>query len=336
MAGIAIIGYGYWGPNLVRNFSTVAGSKVEWVVDLRAERLEIIKKQYPGIRTTPDFDEALNDPAVTAVVIATPVQHHYRLAKKALEHGKHVLIEKPMTQSSAEADDLIAISKEKGLVLMVDHTFLYTGAVRKIKDLITSGEIGDIQYFDSTRINLGLFQPDINVLWDLAPHDISILFYLIPDRPVSVSATGISHTPNGLENVAYLTVNYNTSHIAHFSCSWSSPVKIRKILIGGTKKMIVFDDVEPSEKVKIYDTGYTVKTDEDKRKLLIDYRAGDIYVPKLEQREALAGMAADFISAIEKGTTPVSDWKVGLEVVKVLEAAQESIKNKGKEVLIKY
>jgi len=314
----------------------VAGSKVEWVVDLRAERLEIIKKQYPGIRTTPDFDEALNDPAVTAVVIATPVQHHYRLAKKALEHGKHVLIEKPMTQSSAEADDLIAISKEKGLVLMVDHTFLYTGAVRKIKDLITSGEIGDIQYFDSTRINLGLFQPDINVLWDLAPHDISILFYLIPDRPVSVSATGISHTPNGLENVAYLTVNYNTSHIAHFSCSWSSPVKIRKILIGGTKKMIVFDDVEPSEKVKIYDTGYTVKTDEDKRKLLIDYRAGDIYVPKLEQREALAGMAADFISAIEKGTTPVSDWKVGLEVVKVLEAAQESIKNKGKEVLIKY
>jgi predicted dehydrogenase len=336
MAGIAIIGYGYWGPNLVRNFSAVAGSKVEWVVDLRTERLEVIKKQYPNIRTTANINEALNDPAVNAVVIATPVQYHYAMAKLALEHGKHVLIEKPMTQSSAEGEELIGLSKQKGLVLMVDHTFLYTGAVRKIKDLIDSGEIGEIQYFDSTRINLGLFQPDINVLWDLAPHDISILFYLISTRPVSVSATGISHTPNELENVAYLTVNYDSTHIAHFSCSWSSPVKIRKILIGGSKKMIVFDDVEPSEKVKIYDTGYTVKSDEDKRRLLVDYRAGDIYVPKLEQREALAGMASDFISAMEKGTTPVSDWRVGLEVVKVLEAAQESIKNKGKEVLIKF
>ncbi len=336
MAGIAIIGYGYWGPNLVRNFSGVSNSKVEWVIDLRTERLEIIKKQYPNIKTSASIDDALNDPAVTAVVVATPVQYHYALAKKALEKGKHVLIEKPMTQSSAEAEELVAISKEKGLVLMVDHTFLYTGAVRKIKDLIDSGEIGNIQYFDSTRINLGLFQPDINVLWDLAPHDISILFFLIKDRPVSVSATGISHTPNGLENVAYLTVNYDTGHIAHFSCSWSSPVKIRKILIGGTKKMIVFDDVEPSEKVKVYDTGYSVSTDEDKRKLLVDYRAGDIYVPKLEQREALAGMASDFVSAIEKGTTPVSGWQVGLEVVRVLEAAQESIKNKGKEVTIKF
>jgi predicted dehydrogenase len=336
MAGIAIVGYGYWGPNLLRNFSAVPGCKVEWVVDLRPERLEIIKKQYPSVRVTANISDALNDPAVTAVVIATPVQYHYSMAKMALEHGKNVLIEKPMTQSSAEAEELIAISKQKGLVLMVDHTFLYTGAVRKIKDLIASGEIGDIQYFDSTRINLGLFQPDINVLWDLAPHDISILFYLIKSRPISVSATGISHTPNELENVAYLTVNYDSTHIAHFSCSWSSPVKIRKILIGGTKKMIVFDDVEPSEKVKVYDTGYTVKSDEDRRRLLVDYRAGDIYVPKLEQREALYGMAADFISAIEKGTTPVSDWKVGLEVVKVLEAAQESIKNKGREILIKF
>jgi predicted dehydrogenase len=336
MAGIAIIGYGYWGPNLVRNFSAVPGSKVEWVIDLRTERLDIIKKQYPNIRTSSNYDDALNDPNVSAIVIATPVQYHYPMAKKALEHGKHVLIEKPMTQSSAEAEDLVALSKKKGVVLMVDHTFLYTGAVRKIKDLITSGEIGDIQYFDSTRINLGLLQQDINVLWDLAPHDISILFYLIGDRPVSVNATGVSHTPNGLENVAYLTVNYKTSHIAHFSCSWSSPVKIRKVIIGGTKKMIVFDDVEPSEKVKVYDTGYSVKTDEEKRSLLIDYRAGDIYVPKLEQKEALFGMAADFISAIEKGTQPISGWKVGLEVVKVLEAAQESIKNNGKEINIKF
>src|ERR1700744_1584057 len=187
MVGIAIIGYGYWGPNLVRNFSSVSNSKVEWVIDLRTERLDVIKKQYPNVKTSASFDDALNDPAVTAVVVATPVQYHYALAKKALEKGKHVLIEKPMTQSSAEAEELVAMSKEKGLVLMVDHTFLYTGAVRKIKDLIDSGEIGDIQYFDSTRINLGLFQPDINVSWDLAPHDISILFFLIKDRPVSVN-----------------------------------------------------------------------------------------------------------------------------------------------------
>lgn len=336
MTGVAIIGYGYWGPNLVRNFSMVKDSYVKWVVDFRIERLNLVSKLYPTIHTSSNLDDVLNDNDVSAVIIATPVQFHFDIAKKALEKGKHVLIEKPMTSTSAEAEELVAISKRMGLVLMVDHTFLYTGAVRKMKDLIDSGEIGEIQYFDSTRINLGLFQQDINVLWDLAPHDISILFYLMPGKPVSVSATGISHTPNGLENIAYLTVNYDATHIAHFSCSWSSPVKIRKMLIGGTKKMIVFDDVEPSEKVKIYDTGFSVKNDEDKHKLLIDYRAGDIYVPKLEQKEALAGMAEDFISAIKLGTQPVSDWRVGLDVVKVLEAAQMSIKNYGQVVPVKF
>lgn len=332
MTNIAIVGYGYWGPNLVRNFNAIDGCTVKWVADLRAERLSTLSRSYPGIRTTGNLDDLYNDPELHAIVVATPVHTHYPIAKRALELGKHVLLEKPMTQSVAEAEALVALSKEKGLTLMVDHTFLYTGAVQKIKELIDSGELGAIEYFDSTRINLGLFQQDINVLWDLAPHDISILFHLIDERPVSVCATGVSHTPNGLENIAYLTVNYASRRIAHFSCSWTSPVKIRKILIGGSKKMAIFDDVEPTEKVKVYDTGYDVTSDEEKRKLLIDYRTGDIFVPKLAQKEALSGMARDFVSAVQTGSRPLSDWQIGLEVVQVLEAAQESIRNNGKEV----
>lgn len=332
MINVAIIGYGYWGPNLVRNFNGIEGCKVKWVSDLREERLIAINRTYPNILTTNNVDDIFNDDELHAVIIATPVHTHYPLAKKAFEHNKHVLLEKPMTQSVEEAEGLIALSKEKGLVLMVDHTFLYTGAVRKIKNLIGKNELGDIEYFDSTRINLGLFQQDVNVLWDLAPHDISILFHLIKERPVSVCATGISHTPNGLEHIAYLTVNYASQRIAHFSCSWTSPVKVRKILIGGSKKMVMFDDVEPTEKVKVYDTGYELTNDEEKRKLLIDYRVGDIYVPKLEQAEALSGMAKDFIDSIMTGKTPISDYMIGLEVVQILEAAQESIRNMGKEV----
>ena len=335
MVNVAIIGYGYWGPNLVRNFNAVPDCKVKWVSDLRQPRLDLIAKTYPDIQTTTDVAAIFNDAEVDAVIVATPVHQHYPLALKALEAGKHVLIEKPMTQSVEEAEALGALSEKKGLVLMVDHTFLYTGAVQKIKDLIENGEIGDIEYFDSTRINLGLFQQDVNVLWDLAPHDISILFHLIKERPISVCATGVSHTPNGIENIAYLTVNYTSRKIAHFSCSWTSPVKIRTILIGGSEKMILFDDVEPSEKVKVYDTGYNVSSDEEKRNLLIDYRTGDIFVPKLAQKEALFGMASDFIQAINGGTMPLSDWQLGKDVVSLLEAAQESIRNKGKEVILK-
>jgi predicted dehydrogenase len=334
MINVAIIGYGYWGPNLVRNFNSVEGCSVKWVSDLRDERLTTVKKLYSNIQTTSDIDELLNDAEVDAVIIATPVHTHFSMAKKALEKGKNVLLEKPMTQSAEEAKELIALSRQKGLVLMVDHTFLYTGAVNKIKSLISNGELGEIEYFDSTRINLGLFQPDVNVLWDLAPHDISILFHLIQERPISVCATGVSHTPNGIENIAYLTVNYASKKIAHFSCSWASPVKIRKILIGGSKKMVVFDDVEPTEKVKIYDTGYNVTNDDDKRNLLVDYRTGDIFVPKLAQKEALSGMAKDFIHSIQTGEKPLSDCIIGLEVVQILEAAQNSIRNNGKEVML--
>lgn len=334
MINVAIIGYGYWGPNLVRNFNAVEGCKVKWVSDLRKPRLDLIAKQYPDIQTTEHAEDIFLDPEVGAVIIATPVQTHYPLALKALQAGKHVLLEKPMTPSVAEAEELGALAEAKGLVLMVDHTFLYTGAVQKIRELIDSKEIGDIEYFDSTRINLGLFQQDVNVLWDLAPHDISILFHLVEERPVSVCATGVSHTPNGIENIAYLTVNYGSAKIAHFNCSWTSPVKLRTILIGGSKKMVLFDDVEPSEKVKVYDTGYNVSNDEDKRRLLIDYRTGDIFTPKLAQKEALFGMATDFVQAIKTGSVPLSNWRLGKDVVALLEAAQESIKNKGREVKV--
>jgi len=333
MIKLGIIGYGYWGPNLVRNFNGNKNFRVIKVADTRHERLELIKKQYPGIISVPDSEDIFNDHEIDAVAIATPVFAHHKLAKKALLSGKHVLLEKPMTSSSQEAEELINISLSKNLSLMVDHTFLYTGAVQKIKQLIDQETIGKIKYLDSTRINLGLFQPDINVLWDLAPHDISILTHLVNEKPYSLNASGVSHTNNDLENIAFLTVNFESGFIAHFNCSWTSPVKIRLMLIGGDKKMIVFNDVEPTEKIKIYDTGYSVKTDEDKQKLLVDYRTGDIFIPKTPSTEALALMAEDFAQSILKNKVPVADYKSGLSVIKILEASNESLRNHGKEII---
>ena len=331
---IAIIGYGYWGPNLLRNFSQVNNCKVKKVSDFRSDRLVIVSKTYPGIKVSTDPDDILLSKEIDAVVIATPVFTHFSLAKKALENGKHVLLEKPMTSTIKEAEELMNLAKQKGLLLMVDHTFLYTGAVMKMKQLINEKTIGEIQYFDSSRINLGLFQIDVNVLWDLAPHDISILLHLINKIPYSVNATGISHTKNGIENVAYLTINYSENFIAHFSCSWTSPVKLRTMLIGGDKKMLVFNDLEPSEKIRIYDTGYNYKTDEEKNRLMVDYRTGDVYIPKLESKEALFGMASDFINSIINKTEPLSNAQLGLDVIQILEASQQSIKNKGKEIIL--
>lgn len=334
---IAIIGYGYWGPNLLRNFSQRADCRVTLVADVRRERLQAVKRNYPHICAVESPDDVLKDNTVDAVCIATPVYTHFELAKKALKNGKHVLVEKPMTSTVAEAEKLIALAQKQKKVLLVDHTFLYTGAVKKIKEIIDGKGIGGISYFDSTRINLGLFQPDINVLWDLAPHDISILNFLVKEKPVSLNATGISHTHNGLENIAYLTLHYQNNFIAHFNCSWTSPVKIRKILIGGSEKMILFDDVEPTEKVKVYDTTYNIKppSDESKRQLLVDYRTGDIFIPKLDKTEALEGVVNDFVLAVTKKKKPVSDMHDGLEVVKILEAAQHSIKHNGKEVKLR-
>lgn len=333
---VGIIGFGYWGTNLVRNFANLPGANLKTVVDKRPERAKFLITLCRTAVFSTNPDDIINDPDIDAVVIATPVFTHFDLAFKSLNNGKHVLVEKPMASNISEALKLVELAAIKGKVLMIDHTYLYTGAVQKMKKLIDEGHIGNITYFDSTRINLGLFQPDVNVLWDLATHDISILNFLIRENPVSVQATGISHTNNGIENIAYLTINYGTGFMAHFNCSWSSPVKIRMMLIGGDKKMIVFNDLEPTEKVKVYDTGYNHKTDEDKKNILVDYRAGDIYIPKLDTREALTVMAVDFRDAVLNGTQPVSNDASGLKVLKILEASQQSIKNKGMEVHIKH
>jgi predicted dehydrogenase len=331
---IAIVGYGYWGPNLLRNFSLVKNCKVHTICDLKIDRIQIALNSYPTLILSDNVDEVINNKEIDALVIATPVFTHFQIAKKALLAKKHVLIEKPMASSVKEAEELIELSLKNKKVLMVDHTFLYTGAVQKMKSLIDSGNIGEIKYLDSTRINLGLFQSDVNVLWDLAPHDISICDYLMSEKPVSVQATGISHTKNGIENIAYLTLNYQSNILAHFNCSWTSPVKLRQMLVGGDKKMIAYNDMEITEKIKIYDTSYNYKSEEEKNRILVDYRVGDIFIPKLETKEALLSMANDFVNAVVNGGSPICDSNLGLSVVKVLEASQISIKNGGKEVKV--
>jgi len=332
---IAVIGYGYWGPNLVRNFTNLENSTVSHVVDESPDRLEKVKKLYPSINATSSLTEILENPEIDCIIIATPISTHYDIAKKALEHNKHVLVEKPMTNSVKDAKELIELSKKVNKVLMVDHTYLYTGAIQKIKQLIDSDSLGEIQYIDSTRINLGLFQSDVNVLWDLATHDIAICSYLIKEKPISVQAIGKSHTSSDFEDIAYLTLHYESNKITHFNCSWISPVKIRHMLIGGSKKMIIFNDLETTEKVKIYDTKYKTKTNpKNDRQILADYRVGDIFIPKLPTREGLSLMAEDFVSAIIDKTKPISNYDIGLQVVKILEAAQKSITNQGKEAKI--
>lgn len=331
---VGVIGYGYWGPNIVRNFFSTPDCTVKAVADGRPERLKILAKIFPTINGVASADDIINDTEIDAVVIATPVFTHFDLAKRALLKGKHVLIEKPMTSTVAEADELIELASKRGLTLMADHTFLYTGAVQKMKQLIDEKAIGTPQYFDSSRINLGLFQPDVNVIWDLAPHDLSILTYLVKENPISINATGISHTNNGIENIAYMTVNYSSNFIAHFNVSWLSPVKVRQTLIGGDTKMIVYNDLEPSEKVRVYDTGYNHKTDEEKTRIMVDYRTGDVHIPKLSSMEALAGVAKDFVQSISNKTQPLANGCLGRQVVKILEASQKSIKNNGKEVKI--
>lgn len=333
---IGIIGYGYWGPNLVRNFVAARDCSVVSISDLNPDRLALAKRLYPSIQTTTSVDDIFDNKEIDAVVISTPVRTHYPLIKKALNSGKHVLAEKPMTTSRSQAAELINLAVSKELTLMVDHTFLYTGAVKKIKDIIGKGELGTLLYYDSTRINLGLFQQDINVLWDLAVHDISILLHLIPQRPVSVQAIGVTHTKNDIENIAFLTLHYNDGLIAHCNCSWSSPVKVRTTYIGGDNKMIVYNDLDPSEKVKVYDSGYELKTDEDRRKVLVGYRTGDIFSPRIETKEALAEMAADFVRASTTKSEPLSSWRLAYEVVNVLEAAQVSIKSNGSRITLHY
>jgi predicted dehydrogenase len=334
MVNVGIIGYGYWGTNLVRNFFAAKDCCLKAIADARPERLEQLGKVFPAIRAVKDANELIHDPGLDAVIIATPVSTHFTLARKALAAGKHVLLEKPMTSSVEEAQILINLAAQKNVLLMVDHTFLYTGAVQKMKQLVDSQEVGKIKYLDSTRINLGLFQSDINVLWDLAPHDLSILHYIVKERPYSVNATGITHTRNYIENIAYLTINYTSGFIAHLNCSWTSPVKVRMMLLGGDRKMILYNDLEPTEKIKVYDTGYSYCNDEEKNQVLVDYRTGDIHVPKLALTEALLGMAEDFIACIQENKQPESSCHLGLEVVRILEASNKSIKHQGCEVVL--
>ncbi len=328
---IAVVGLGYWGPNLVRNF--LSAENVEGVIccDIVDGRLEKVRRQFHGIEVTSSYDEILQRGDITAVVLATPVSQHYPLGKQALEAGKHLLVEKPLTLRSNHAEELVSLAARKGLILMVDHTFIYTSAVRKIKEYIDSGDIGDILYFDSVRVNLGLFQRDTNVIWDLAPHDISIMDYLIGRQPETLSAVGVSHF-NGHEDIAYLSVTFPGKIIAHFHVNWISPVKLRKILIGGSKLMVVYDDMEPSEKIKMYNKGVEIKSKESEYKALVEYRIGDMYAPHVDQREALSLMVKDFIDSILNGHQPVSSGQSGLNVVRILEAAELSLRSGGKQI----
>ncbi len=325
---IAVVGLGYWGPNLVRNF--LLTNDVENVVccDLQQRRLDQIHKRYPGVEVCLSTEDLLRRTDVEAVAIATPVSTHFALGMKVLEAGKHLLIEKPFTLRSSDAEVLIEASEKRNLTLMVDHTFIYTSAVRKIKDVLDKGDLGDVLYFDSVRVNLGLFQRDTNVIWDLAPHDLSIMDYLIRQKPIAVSATGMRHFSTH-EDIAYITVMFPDNIIGHFHVNWISPVKVRKILIGGTKLMVVYDDMDPSEKIKIYDRGVDIKGADSVYKALVEYRTGDMFAPHVAQTEALSLMTADFVNAIKTGTKPIADAQSGLNVVRLLEAADQSVKMGG-------
>ena len=334
MIRVGLIGDGYWGPNLVRNFNASEGSQVDMVCDMSQQSLKKVRKSYPNMKVTTDSNELIKDPTIDVVAIATPVFTHYELAKKALEEGKNVFVEKPFTYTSAEAEALIELAEKKNLKIMVDHTFLYTGAVRKIKQLVEDHVLGDILYYDSIRVNLGLFQHDINVVWDLAPHDISIMEYVIGEKPQAVVATGAEHFDRGLEDIAYLTIYFTKNIIAHINVNWLSPVKVRTTLIGGQKKMIVWNDLEPDEKIKIYDKGVQVKTREGKYNLLVAYRSGDIWTPRVEQTEALKLMVDKFIDYISNGGRIINDGIAGMRVVRLLEACNKSLKNKGEMVYL--
>lgn len=336
MTNVGLIGYGYWGPNLLRNFFELSSARPVACCDLRQDRLDFLALKYPDVLRTSDAQDIITNPDVDAVVIATPISTHYKLAHQALEAGKHVLIEKPMTTSSSDADALIPIANERDLVLMVDHTFIYTGAVRKIKEIIDQGEMGDIYYFDSVRVNLGLFQHDINVIWDLAPHDLSIMDHLIGKQPKAVSAFGASHLGQAIENIAYLNFMFNDNTIGHIHINWLAPVKLRRTLISGTHKMIVYDDMETSEKVKVYDSGVSIsKSPGNIYHNLVQYRIGDMNAPKLDQQEALSVECEHFIDAIQNGTPPITDGNAGRRIVAMLESAQESLEQQGAWIPVK-
>ena len=334
MIKLALIGYGYWGPNLLRNFEKLDNCKITHLVDTNITKLEEAKKLYPELNTSTTINDILDNSEISAIVIATPVSTHFEIAKSALECGKHVLIEKPMTDSVKNAEYLIELSQKKNLLLMVDHTYLYTGTVQTLKELISNKNFGEINFIDSTRSNLGLFQSDINVLWDLAPHDISICNFLLDEYPVAIQAIGKSHTEKDIEDIAYLTLHYNSKKIVHFNCSWISPIKIRQFIIGGTEKMIVFDDTNKKEKIQLFNTNFKEKYNSTTANSLIEYNVGEKSTIAFDPIEALELMASNFINSILNKSKPVSDYNVGLNVVKILEASQKSIKNDGVKIFL--
>jgi predicted dehydrogenase len=331
MIRVGVIGYGYWGPVVARNFHSANGCELAAICDKSASALGRARKAFPGVHMTSDIAEVTSASSIDAVAVITPVWTHFEFAKAALENGKHVFVEKPFTSTSAQAEELIELAARKGLQIMVDHTFLFTGAVKKIRQLIDEGVLGRLYYYDSTRVNLGLFQHDVNVIWDLAPHDLSIMDHLMGAEPETVIATGQSHL-NGLEDLAYITVYFKDRMIAHINVNWLSPVKVRTTLIGGEKKMVVWNDLEADEKVKIYDKGVDITNGQSVYDLLVSYRSGDMWAPKVEQIEALRSEADYFVECITKNETPFNDGLAGLRVVRLLEAAGCSLKQRGKPI----
>jgi len=337
MLNIGVVGYGYWGPNVARNFHAAAGAKLVAVSDVSEKRLAAAQATFPFITVMKDPLELIHSKSVDAVAIVTPVFAHHEMAKAALLADKHIFVEKPFTSTSDQARELIELAAKRNLRIMVDHTFLFTGAVRKIKQVIDSGELGNLLFYDSVRVNLGLFQHDVNVIWDLAPHDLSIMAHVIDKKPVALAAHGSVHFDGKYEDIAYVSIEFEgNGFIAHFHVNWLSPVKVRQTLISGDKKMLVWDDLSPDEKVKIYDRGVDVKSANGQKngihELLVSYRSGDVYIPKLEATEALKAEAQYFVECVEKNQEPFNDGQAGLQVVRLLEAADESLKQGGKRI----
>jgi predicted dehydrogenase len=336
MIGIGVVGYGYWGPNLVRNFNAAPGARIVSVCDQSPARRASVESTYPTVTTYEDFTAMLADTKVTAVAIATPVSTHFALAMAALKAGKHVFVEKPMTTTSAEAEQLIEEASKRKLTLMVDHTFVYTSVVRKIKDLVQDNSLGKLYYYDSVRVNLGLFQHDVNVLWDLAVHDLSIMDFILAKAPKMIAATGVASVPGQPESLAYLTCFFEDNLLAHFHVNWLAPVKVRRTMIGGSEKMVEWDDMQLSEKLRVYDKGITVNpSPENVYQLKVGYRAGDMWAPHLPNVEALQVEARHFIECIASGERPTTDGEAGLRVVRILEAASRSMAQHGQPIEIK-
>jgi len=338
MINVGVIGYGYWGPNVARNFHSCQGAKLTSVSDTSEKRLKLAETLYPFIKGYRDPLDLIRAKDVDVVAVVTPVFSHYDLARQALENGKHVFVEKPFTATRAQAEKLIELADKKGLKIMVDHTFLFTGAVKKIKQVIESGDMGRLFFYDSVRVNLGLFQHDVNVIWDLAPHDLSIMCHVIPNKPIAVAAHGTVHFESNLADIAYIAIEFeNNGFLAHFHVNWLSPVKVRKTLISGDKKMLVWDDLSSDEKVKIYDRGVEFKSTNGAAKagiheLLVSYRSGDMYVPKIEGTEALRAEIEYFVRCLETNEEPFNNGRNGLQVVRLLEAADLSVNNNGRRI----